>query len=161
YRRIHRPLPMLTPSPPSHHDSDLFRRARHRRVEPALPILTEHVTLVEQIDIVPLAALCLVHGQRVAEGELVEPPPFRPAERLLLAREEGAMRHYLGLGRLLALFGLGIEHHGIAVARALLGFRHRPDLPVEQPLLRIVPQADQAVALDGLAMRQALQLTHA
>ena len=39
-----------------------------------MAILAEDEALVEQVDIVPLAALRLMHGEAVAEGELVELP---------------------------------------------------------------------------------------
>ena len=45
---------------------------RDRRVEPALARFLEGPALVEQHDIVPLRALRLVHGQRIAVVEIVE-----------------------------------------------------------------------------------------
>ena len=54
-----------------HHHRQPLRGARDAGVEPALAALGKREGLVEQHDVVPLRALRLVHGQHIAEVELV------------------------------------------------------------------------------------------
>src|SRR5690606_21480162 len=175
-RGAHRPMPSTNRSQPQRapraepalasraaplpHHRDPLRRPGYPRIEPTLRLLAKHETLVEQIDIVPLAALRLVHGEAIPIGEFVILPAQLPAHFRVFAGEKALMRPHLSLHRR-AIGLLGIDCHLQRAARPLPDVVQRPDLPVEQPFLRIVPQAHQPVTLDGDIGRQPPKLPNA
>ena len=64
----------LEPALTSHDERQLFRRARHARVEPARPMFAEGEGLIEKRHVVPLRTLGLVDGERITEIEFVRSP---------------------------------------------------------------------------------------
>ncbi len=92
-----------------------------------------------------------MHGEAVAEGELVELAPFRPAHRVLFAGEERLVRQDAGF----ALAFVVREQQRILAVGAAGDIRDDPNLPVQQLLAGIVAQANHAVADHRLVEGQA------
>ena len=128
------------------HDGERFRGARNGSVKPAFTRVAECKTLVEQHDVVPLRTLCLVHGQRIAEIELVIALARRPRDFLLEVFESRFQK--LDLGRTaIHVVVFGPDHQVDAGLHRLLGRTHHlPERTVEQALGRVVAQADKLVA---------------
>ena len=139
-----------------HHDTQPLRRPGDPGVEPARAAVPKRKALVEQHDVVPLRALRLVHGQRVAVVELVVGLALLPGEspRCRPRSIRRAPRPSSPCGRLLVRRDAQVTMPDFDCARD----HHLPQAAVEQALLAVVAQADELVAGDRQGLLDVLLL---